>query len=551
MTKLRIADNLALPVDAVTSTIAVMGIRGSGKTHMACVLVEEMLKAGQPVCVYDPTGAWFGLKSSRDGRGPGFPVVVFGGEHPDVPLEETAGETVARVVVERRIPAILDCSLMRKGARVRFMQDFCETLYHRNREPLHFVCDEVHTIAPQKPLPEVARLLGAMEDIVLQGRRRGLGLTVISQRPALVNTNIRTQCATLIAMRVIGPHDRAALKEWTDAHGTPEQAAELLSSLATLKTGEGWVWSPAWLGVFTRQRFRQRETFDSSATPEVGKRVMSPKVVAEIDLAALGNEIRATVEKAKENDPRELRRKIQDLERQLRDRPAERVEVERFVEVPVLNNGQLEKLTAAVGEMGALVQTLTTEIGRATSPPPRPRPSPVLPAPKPPTPRPAPPRPVPAGATEIGRSGLRRILIALAQRPGLNNRQLGLRAGLSSKSGTFSTYLGKARSEGWIRDDGDRRFITDAGLASIGAFEPLPEGQALLEYWLGELGGGAARMLRALADVYPRTLTNEELGQAADISHGSGTFSTYLGKLRGLELIDGRGQLKASDELFG
>jgi hypothetical protein len=40
------------------------------------------------------------------------------------------------------------------------------------------------------------------------------------------------------------------------------------------------------------------------------------------------------------------------------------------------------------------------------------------------------------------------------------------------------------------------------------------------------------------------------LGEAADISHTSGTFGTYLTTLRRLELIVGRGELGVSEELF-
>ena len=66
------------------------------------------------------------------------------------------------------------------------------------------------TVAPQnlKAMPEIARLVGALEDIILQGRRRGLGVTVISPRPAIVNTSIRSACEVLIAMQIVGPHDR-------------------------------------------------------------------------------------------------------------------------------------------------------------------------------------------------------------------------------------------------------------------------------------------------------------------------------------------------------
>jgi len=153
-------------------------------------------------------------------------------------------------------------------------------------------------------------------------------------------------------------------------------------------------------------------------------------------------------------------------------------------------------------------------------------------------------------AAQAGNSGLRRMLIALAQRPqGLTNAQLGVRAGVSSRSGTFSTYLGRARSQGWLEGRGHLR-ITDGGRAALGTYDPLPEGPALADYWMRQLGGGGmARMLKALLDSYPAPLTNAALGEAAGISSASGTFSTYLGRLRALELVSGRGELRAADEL--
>ena len=144
------------------------------------------------------------------------------------------------------------------------------------------------------------------------------------------------------------------------------------------------------------------------------------------------------------------------------------------------------------------------------------------------------------------------MLIALAQRPqGLTNAQIGVRAGLSSKSGTFATYLGRARAQGWVADNGQTRVITDAGLDALGSFDALPEGQELAAYWIAELGGGASRMLQALVEAYPDALTNAEIGERAGISSASGTFATYMGKLRSLELVTGRGQVQASTELFG
>lgn len=327
--KLQLADQLTLPADAVTQTFAILAKRGVGKTHTASVMAEEMLKIGQPIVVYDPVGAWWGLKAAADGKREGYPIVIFGGEHADVPLEESAGATIATVIVERRIPAILDCGLLRKGARIRFMTDFCETLYHKNREALHFFVDEAQTVAPQnlKAMPEAARLLGAMEDIVLQGRRRGLGMTLISPRPALVNTNLRSACEVIIAMQVIQSHDRKAIQEWVDVHGDDaERSKEMLASLSGLKKGEAWVWSPSWLELFQRVKFRGRETFDSSATPKIGQRIVTPKKLAAIDLDKLGSEIKATVERVKADDPKELRRRIAELEKQLQAKPVAAVD---------------------------------------------------------------------------------------------------------------------------------------------------------------------------------------------------------------------------------
>jgi hypothetical protein len=121
---------------------------------------------------------------------------------------------------------------------------------------------------------------------------------------------------------------------------------------------------------------------------------------------------------------------------------------------------------------------------------------------------------------------------------------------MSSRSGTFDTYLSRARVNGWIEGQGDMN-ITEAGLKALGSYEPLPEGQELLRYWLNDLGSsGAARILTALANAYPGSLSRADLGAAASMSDRSGTFDTYLSRLRTLELITGRGEIRASEELF-
>ncbi len=66
-------------------------------------------------------------------------------------------------------------------------------------------------------------------------------------------------------------------------------------------------------------KVRARTTFDSSATPKVGQKRAEPKSFAEVDLEALAGRIADTIERAKAEDPKELRRQIADLPKQIRD----------------------------------------------------------------------------------------------------------------------------------------------------------------------------------------------------------------------------------------
>jgi len=111
---LRISDELSLPLEAATETFAIIGRRGKGKTSTACVLAEEMIGAGIPIVIVDPVGAWWGLRSSRSGTEAGLPVVIFGGDHADVPLTPESGQIIANVIVKERFPAILDLSHLSK-----------------------------------------------------------------------------------------------------------------------------------------------------------------------------------------------------------------------------------------------------------------------------------------------------------------------------------------------------------------------------------------------------------------------------------------------------
>jgi hypothetical protein len=592
-TKLKISELMSLPVDAITQTFAIIAKRGVGKTYTGSVMAEEFVAHGLPFVVLDPTGAWWGLRAGADGKAAGgLPVTIIGGEQGDVPLESTAGKLIAELVVEQPGFYIVDMSLTESNAQQdRFVTDFLERLYRlkaKKRSPLHLFIDEADSFAPQRPLPGQQKMLGSVEAIIRRGRLRGLGATLISQRAAVINKNVLTQTEAMIVLQTNSPQDQDAIEDWVRANAvSKEQRDEVMDSLASLKLGQCWIWSPAWLKVCKQIQIRERRTFNSSATPEVGSKTAVPQKLAAVDLEKLTAEIKATVERAKANDPAQLKGEIQRLRKELDSQKVPKVAKTetKIKEVPVLKDAQIKSLARVIERAQSSISLLESaaklfgsaaeEISRAinlargaearTAPP-------VFeqtlahyvnaagvkrtvqmraPAPR-----------QPAGYHKgqehdqdqeavVISGGIRRMMVALAQRPGISAKQLGVRAGLSSSSGSFGTYLAKLRSQDWVVGTRERLQLTTEGEAALGEFEPLPTGSALLEYWVQDLGGGLARMLEALAHRYPGGMTAEELGEAVGMSASSGSFGTYLGRLRSLELITGsRAGLRATEEFF-
>ncbi len=565
MTELRIADGLSLPLQAVTETFAVLAKRGAGKTYTANVLAEEMIEAHAQVVIIDPLDAWWGLRSSADGKGDGLPIYVFGGEHGDLPLEPTAGELLADVVVDHGVSAILSLRHLSKGKQRQFVTAFAERLYHRkgepeHRTPLHVFIDEADAFVPQRVMADVARTVGAIDDIVRRGRSAGLGVTLISQRAAVVNKDVLTQCEVLIALRTISPQDRKALDAWVEAHDAHDQHETFMASLASLEIGEAWVWSPGWLDIFQRVHIRKRRTFDSSSTPKAGEKAHAPAARKAVDLDALRGRMEATIERAASTDPKKLQARVRELEKALAAKPTATEKVVERVEVPVLTDEDRQRLfmfaqsvantaaelSAAATQLVALGERVTTALSPVQQPA---RHAPIARETRP-TPRPdtrkridAPPEP------SLGRAE-RSILAVLAQFPeGRSKPQLSILSGYSIKSSSFANALGSLRSQG-LAEGRDILSITSDGLAAAGDVEPLPTGRALQDHWRARLGKAERAILDTVIDAYPDSLDKATISERSGYSLTSSSFANALGKLRSLQLAEGYADLRAADVLF-
>jgi len=536
--KLSIGKDFWLPVDAVTHTFGILAQRGVGKTYTAAVMTEEMLQARQTVVVVDPIGVWWGLRAAADGKQEGLPILVFGGDHGDVALDAAAGELIADTVVDQRISAVLDLSLMRKGESQRFMTEFAERLYHKNRAPVHLVLDEADAWAPQNPLPGAQRLLGAIEDLVRRGRARGIGVSLITQRAAVLNKNVLTQIDVLVALRLTAPQDRKAIDEWINVNASADQRKVLMESLASLPIGTAWFWSPGWLQVFERVAVRKRLTFDSSATPKPGATVTAPAKLARVEIEQLGQRISALVERAKAEDPKELKRRIAELEREAKKQQ------------PVVDVAAVSRAAFSSGYAQAVKDAQAVWV-KATSHPALPVPIAVSgPAPTPPRPAPPPQSARPRTDSKLPKAE-RLILSALAPYDSRTKTQVALLAGYASTGGGFNNALGSLRAKGFVEGGGDGLRATAAGLAELGPYDPLPTGRDLLRHWLQQqplLGKAERSILQALGDRSPRS--KEDLATASGYEPTGGGFNNALGRLRTLELIAGsRDAISLAEEL--
>lgn len=609
---LHISDSLSLPLELAARTTAILAQKGAGKTYAALRITEELLAHGQQVVALDPTGVWWGLRAPASASpshgakgGVSYPVIVLGGEHADAPLEPTAGAIVARFAVESGRSLVLDMSgFESNAAQDRFATDFATALYRlkaTQRATLHLMVDEADSFAPQRPMPGQQAMLGAFEAIVRRGRSRGLGMTLISQRPAVLNKNVLSQADLLIALRVVGVHDHKSLSEFASMYGTPSQRDEFLRSLPQLKTGEAWFWSPSWLGIFAQAKVSRRVTFDSSRTPEPGEKRETPAMGA-VDLADLSAEISQSAERAKANDPKLLQRRVRDLEKQLAEKPA--AEPER-VEVPVLDAKTMARLEKIVADLHPMMADLHREFETAMTAIRRARPSGENPArvledgdapwcescrswhpiprdsahhvalkcfgPYPPRKRSAFPSALPdRGPLLTGQSSApvrgnvqrstesegslgkceRAILTVLKQyapQP-VEKTRVALIAGYASNGGGFNNSLGSLRTRGCI-EAGDPVRISASGERAIGDVPPLPTGRELLEYWQRELGGASAKVLAALQERGGHA--NKQLvATLAGYEVSGGGFNNALGKLRTLKLITGSRELSLAEDLL-
>lgn len=574
---IRIGD---VPFDAQQYAIngtGILGIKKSGKSWLAKGIAEQMLIAGIPIIVFDAIGVWRHLKRAAGPNGRGFPIVVAGGEEPDLPLTTANAKEIVRAAIRENIPLVIDLfdKNLSKADWRRIVQTCFRTLLFENEGVRHIFLEEAAEYVPQRVTD--GETFAEVEKLVRMGGNRSLGITLINPRAQEINKAVLELCENLVCMKQRGAHAIDSLEKWMDRLD-PGQAKAIAATLPKLKTGECWLFTGEDDAVH-RTRSGPLLTFHPDRSkPEAGK--ASRAAVVNDDLVArLRTDLAVVLKESEANDPKALRAQVAALTKKVADlqaNPAQAVDpgaeqrgyerglrdgaaAQRKAMVPCL--ATITNQTATIKRIARELDVAVNDAYKINDPKEE---TLALPSFKPAAarqngvqniPRNIPPisarAPSTNGSSSLG-AAARKILGVLSQFPeGCNAGKLTLLSGYRY-SGSFQNALSELRSAGCIEGANTEVMrITPTGEAH-GPFPQLPQGQALVEHWLRHpsFGAAARKIITELVD-RPRGATADELCKATGYNY-SGSFQNALSELRTAGVLVGKntGVMTASEELL-
>ncbi len=297
---LEISKDLQLDLeDIIGQCIAILGIRGSGKSNTAGVIFEELLRNNYPLSIIDIDGEYFGLKEKYE-------ILVVGtGEGVEIEVDPGCAREVAEISMEKNVPVVVDLSGFLSEERTEFLKEYLTalwTLAGKLRRPYIIGIEEAHEFIPQAVRGPVKELVTR---VALRGRKRGLGAIIISQRSAKVEKDVLSQAGMLFLHRVVHEADMRVYSEIL-----PWRKTEVKEIITGLETGDCvFVNGDSVLPIYVRER----ETFHAGFTPSLD-------VVVTPELRQVSQSILEVLERAKKagqgrkSETDSLRERIEELE---------------------------------------------------------------------------------------------------------------------------------------------------------------------------------------------------------------------------------------------
>jgi hypothetical protein len=249
------ADGRTLPAaDVLTGRAFLTGKSGSGKSNTCSVVAEELLDRGFDLLVVDTDGEYHTLAETYD-------IVHAGAEGvAAVAVGPDDGERLARRALVGGEPVVLDVSGYDDPETARaLVERVVAELFALEREhqkPFLLMVEELQEYLPQTGGGD--DLAALLERVAKRGRKRGLGICGVSQRPSSVDKDFITQCDWLAWHRLTWQNDVDVVRRVL--------GSERAAAVQKLNPGEAFLMTD-WDDTVEQVRFRRKRTRDAGATP--------------------------------------------------------------------------------------------------------------------------------------------------------------------------------------------------------------------------------------------------------------------------------------------
>jgi hypothetical protein len=329
--------DIGLPlVKILTGRGFITGKSGSGKSNTAGKICEEILEESYPLMVIDTEGEYYGLKEEYE------LLHVGADEECDLQVGAEHAGKIAELALEENVPIILDVSGYIETSEVnQLVHDTCKAMFDKEKKlkkPFPILVEEAHEWIPQQGVKgEDGKVSEMLIRISKRGRKRGLGIAALSQRPQSVDKDFITQTdykiwhhldwdtELKVVKRVLG-------KDWVD-------------DVSNLETGEAILQADFIENSPRKVHVLEKKTFDAGATPDLEEFERPELKSVSSDLVG---ELKEISEKKKQEQDR-----IAQLEQKLEEKEEEIAEKEEEIDKLRQSNETVDKLADRLAQVAS------------------------------------------------------------------------------------------------------------------------------------------------------------------------------------------------------
>jgi hypothetical protein len=343
-------------VDVLTGRSFVTGKSGSGKSNSASVICEKLLDQGYGILIVDIDGEYYGLKEEYE------ILHVGADEECDLRVNVEHAEKIAELALEQNVPIILDVSSFLDESEAReLLTEVTKQLFAKEKklkQPFLMLVEEVHEYIPEGGgMDECGRML---IKVGKRGRKHGLGIVGISQRPADVKKDFITQCDWLVWHRLTWNNDTKVVGRIL--------GSDYADHIEEMDDGECFLQTD-WDEAVRVVQFERKRTFDAGATPGLDDferpelKSVSGDLLGELEEITEAQEQRENRIADLERELEKKEERIRDLERQLSEARDLKQMADRFSRA-MMEQVTGRPLSAAPGRQSELEEAATGPVRR-------------------------------------------------------------------------------------------------------------------------------------------------------------------------------------------